>query len=743
MEHAFFRLLDGLLAGLSTLGEELTELAADVRAEVRSAARVLREEVAQIGEGFGERGADLREGLVETFTRIDDRYQQFMVERIDPLLGGPRHRQFHDIASGPKVIELSPDEKELNRNLACAGATMATVLVARALWPPLYLVSMGLAAYSMRIPAQRAYTALTREKRVKLPVLVTLNLAGTWLGGYFVIGGLGLVAFFLGEKLVVITRDRSHKSLISVFGQQARPVWALIDGVEVEIPFERLHAGDLIVVHAGQTVPADGVIVEGLATIDQHALTGESQPIEKGVGDRVYGATVALAGKIHVRVEKTGRATVAAQIGEILNRTTGYQMSIESKGMELAHASALPTLVLGGLAWPLVGYEAMVAILGASIGLNVKITGPIAMLNFLNIASTQAILVKDGRSLELLHTVDTVIFDKTGTLTLEQPQVVCVHRCGDLDTDTLLTYAAAAESRQTHPIARAILKAAAERGLSPPAFDQARYDVGYGIRVQIGGRLVRVGSDRYMAQEGIDVPDAIQVIKEACHAEGHSLVMVAVDDRLAGAIELSPTLRPEARKVIAELRRRDLRLVIISGDQEQPTRKMAQELGIDRYFANTLPENKAALVEQMQREGRVVCFVGDGINDAIALKTANVSISLRGATTAATDTAQIVLMAQSLHQLPYLFHLGDDFDATLRACLVAAVVPGVLIIVGAYLKLLGIAGALAIWTASLLIGLGIAVLPRYSRIARIARGPPASIERTMQAHVSRAIPQAA
>jgi cation transport ATPase len=246
-----------------------------------------------------------------------------MVERIDPLLGSTRHQQFRDIASGPEVIQLSPDEKELNRNLAYAGATMVTVVAARALFRPLYLVSLGLAAYIIRIPAQRAYVALTREKRVKLPVLVTLNLLGTWLGGYFVIGGLGLVAFFLGEKLVGITRDRSHKSLISVFGQQVRTVWVLIDGAEVEIPIEQLHAGDLVVVYAGQTVPVDGVIVEGMATIDQHALTGESQPAEKGKGDQVLGATVVLTGKIYIQVEKTGQATVAAQIVEILNRTTG------------------------------------------------------------------------------------------------------------------------------------------------------------------------------------------------------------------------------------------------------------------------------------------------------------------------------------------------------------------------------------------------------------------------------------
>ncbi|MCB0096943.1 MAG: heavy metal translocating P-type ATPase, partial [Caldilineaceae bacterium] len=485
----------------------------------------------------------------------------------------------------------------------------------------------------------------------------------------------------------------------------------LVDGVEVEAPFAQLQVGDQLMIYAGQTVPVDGTILEGIATIDQHALTGEAQPAEKEEGDPVFASTVVLAGKIRIQVEKAGAESVAAQIGHILNNTVGYQLAIESKGLQLVNRMALPTLLLAGMAWPLVGYEAMVAILGASIGMNIRITGPIAMLNFLNIASNHAILVKDGRSLELLHTVDTVVFDKTGTLTVEQPHVTHIHVCDQIDANEVLAYAAAAEYHQTHPIAKAILQAANERGLPLPKIDQARYEMGYGIKVQVVEHTVRVGSDRYMRLEEIIIPEEIVTLQEVCQAQGHSLVMVAINERLVGAIELQPTIRPEAKQVIAELRQKNLELVIISGDQEEPTRRLAQELGIDRYFANTLPENKAALVDQLQREGRSVCFVGDGINDSIALRYAKVSISLSGATTAATDTAQIVLMDESLCQLPFLFNLGHEFDTTMKAGFASAIVPGICIISGAYLVHLGIAASLAIWNLSLFTGMGIAWSP--------------------------------
>jgi len=642
---------------------------------------------------------------------MNERFQPLVVKYMDPLFGSERNEQLQSLNADEKGTEISAYEQELNRDIGWSVITVGAALLGHLVAPGFYLLAFGVAIYLTRVPALLAYADLRNERRITLPFLATLNALGMWLGGYYIIGALSFVIFFLGEKLVVITQDRSHKQLINVFGQQPRTVWILVDETEVEIPFESLQVGNRLLLHAGQTIPADGVIVEGMATIDQHALTGEAQPAEKGIGDHVLAATTLLGGKLVIEVERAGTASVAAQIGDILNTTTGYQMAIESKGLQLAHDLALPTLVLGLMAWPVASYQAMVAILGASIGLNIKITGPLAMLNFLNLASKQGILVKDGRSLELMSRIDTVVFDKTGTLTLEQPHVVAVHPCGSLDADTLLTYAAAAEQRQPHPIAHAIVEAAAERKLTLPMIDEARYEIGYGIRVEIEGHVVSVGSDRYIALEGYQVPPAIQAIKATCHNLGHSLVLVAVDGQLAGAIELQPTLRPEAHAVIANLRKRGLDLVIISGDQEQPTRNLAQALGIKRYFADTLPEHKANHVKALQQEGRTVCFIGDGINDAIALKTANGSLSLRGATTAATDTAQIGLMAESLAQLPYLFDLGDEFAANMRQGFNAAVVPGIATIAGAYLGLVGITGSMVIWIGSLAYGLQIATQP--------------------------------
>lgn len=257
-----------------------------------------------------------------------------------------------------------------------------------------------------------------------------------------------------------------------------------------------------------------------------------------------------------------------------------------------------------------------------------------------------------------------------------------------------------AEYKQTPPIARAILAEAEKHALRLPSIDQTHVELGYGVKVTMAEQVIRIGSERFMEISGIN-KDAIKAHQTRCHTEGHSLVMVAINDQLGGAIELMPTIRREARQVVRALHEMGKELVIISGDHEAPTRQLAQALSIDQYFANTLPENKANLVEQLQQDGRSVCFVGDGINDAIALKKANVSISLRGATTAATDTAQIVLMDESLEQLPYLLQIANEFKHHIDNTFVITIVPNILGIAGAFFRnlrlLTNIAFSLLFW----------------------------------------------
>jgi len=304
-----------------------------------------------------------------------------------------------------------------------------------------------------------------------------------------------------------------------------------------------------------------------------------------------------------------------------------------------------------------------------------------------------------------------VVFDKTGTLTLEQPTVSRIFCCNGVNEADILRYAAAAEAKQSHPIARAILQAAHDHQLDLPLLVDAEYKVGYGLKAQAAGRTTVVGSLRLMTLEGFALPPELIDQQAASHALGHSLVLVAIDGEVVGAIELQPTIRPEAHAVIQDLHQRGLATVIISGDHDAPTRRLAAELGIDRYFAEVLPEDKANLVMQLQEEGHKVCFVGDGINEAIALKTANVAVSLRGATTIATDMAEIVLMDGALGQLPTLFALTDDFAANMRTNLLAATIPGVLGIAGTLLFGWGITTSVILSQVNIPVGIYNALQP--------------------------------
>jgi Cu2+-exporting ATPase len=467
-------------------------------------------------------------------------------------------------------------------------------------------------------------------------------------------------------------------------------------------------------------VPVDGQVVSGLASIDQQMLTGEAQPVEKAPGDTVYAATVVLAGKIYVRVEKAGNETVSAKIGQVLNKTASYQLALQSRGSKIAHDSALPVLALSALALGTVGAESSLAVLNSAFGISIRVSAPVTMLNLLSIASQNGILLKDGRSLELLSDVDTVVFDKTGTLTLSQPHVAEIHVVDGFDKDKLLTLAAAAEHRQTHPIALAVVAEARTRGLALPNIENARYELGYGIKVELAAQTIQVGSDRFMRLSGIEVLPEMQNLQAECHERGHSLIMVGVNGKLAGAIELQPTIRPEVETILQSLHQRRLKTVIISGDQEEPTRRLATKLGIDRYFAGVLPEGKAQLVEQLQAEGHSVCFVGDGINDSIALKKAHVSVSLRGATTVATDAAQVVLMQESLRDLPYLFNLADYMAWSLRAGKAAGIIPGVINVFGAFFLGWGYYHALSLSFVSVTAGMGIGVYPLYKHKKKLA-----------------------
>ena len=574
---------------------------------------------------------------------------------------------------------------KLDLDLAICSISVPIAATAQFAAPALLPFAAGLFAYTAIPSVKGAIDVVFKERRVGVDVLDSLVVLGC-LGTLQIFPG-AVMAWCLsfGRLLVKKTEDNSRKMLLNAFGKQPRYVWLVKDGVEIEVSLDKLASGDIVAVHTGDMVPVDGHIIDGMAMIDQHALTGESTPAEKGIGDRVFASTILVAGKIFVSVEQAGSETASAKISQILNDTAGYKLTSQNKGERLADRAVLPTIAVSGLAFSSLGPFAGVAVLNSDLGTGIRMAAPLAMLSSLALCAQKGILVKDGRALELMKEVDTVLFDKTGTLTRERPEVGDIVTANGHTPDEVLMYAAAAERKFHHPIALAILHKAEERQLELPNTDDTEYKVGYGISVMVKGHNIRVGSRRYMEMEGIAIPSLVDKKLSAVHEDGDTMVMVAIDEHLGGALELRAALRPEVKDIIKGLRQRGIKhLAIISGDHEAPTRKLAEELGMDRYFAQVLPADKADYVEKLQREGKKVCFVGDGINDSIALKKANVSISLRGATSIATDTAHIVFMEQGLGKLCELRDIADSLDRNIARSWGMILVPNIACVMGVF-----------------------------------------------------------
>jgi Cu2+-exporting ATPase len=621
-----------------------------------------------------------------------------------------------DTAITQIAVPEKKDKPDLSFPLCAASVPLAAI--AQFAFPPLLPVSAALFAYTAIPSFQGAHHVLFKEKRLGVDVLDSIVVAACLGTGAIFAGSVLCLCLGTGRLLFQKTQDDSKKMLMSAFGKAPRFVWLYRDGVEIETPLDRLQKGDTIVVKTGEVVPVDGIIREGMAMIDQHALTGESTPAEKGVGDRIFASTLMVAGKVYAAVESSGGETTSAKISKILNDAAGYKLSSQHRGERMADKAVIPTLAIATTALSTIGTAGAVAVLNSDFGTGIRMAAPLAMLTSLTLCAHKGILVKDGRALELMNDIDTVLFDKTGTLTRECPEVGRIIACEGYTESAVLAFAAAAEHKFAHPIARAILEKFHESGEPLPETDESKYQVGYGITVGIVGRTIRVGSARFMALEGIDLPLVAADALDAAHREGHTLVFVAVDGHLGGAIELRSSQRPEARDIIEGLRKRGIRhIAIISGDHDAPTRKLAESLGMDEYFAGVLPADKASYVERLQKQGRKVCFVGDGINDSIALKKANVSISLRGASSIATDTAHVVFMEESLARICELRDIAHSLHQNVSRSWTLILIPNVLCIFGAFTMGFGVMASVITNNVAAMAALANGMLP-LRRIAQ-------------------------
>jgi heavy metal translocating P-type ATPase len=612
-------------------------------------------------------------------------------------------------------------EKQNKRNIKISVISMGLAAIRQFIYPPLALLSLPLYFYTAIPYIKRAEKVLVEERKLNVDVLfVFADMMVIAINQYFA-AAFSIWLFNQSKYITAKIKKQSEEVLVNIF-QKPSKVWILQDSIEVEMPLEQVKMNDILVVNTGEVISVDGTIIDGMATIDQQVLTGESQPVEKDIGDQVFASTFVIAGRIHVKVEQSGEKTTIAKIGQILKSSTDFKSSVQLKGEQWANKASVPILALSGLLWPILGTANTVVFIYSHIGHRIRILAPLGTLNHISLAAHKGVMIKDGRALETLMQVDTILFDKTGTLTNEQPEVRQIFVCDNYKEKEILSYAAAAERKLTHPIAKAILAKAEEANISLPPIEDSKYDVGYGITVSFDDKIIQVGSLRFMTKESIIISKELEAVVADSQTTGNSLVFVAVNHQVIGILELQSSVRTEVKQMISGLRQRGIKhIAIVSGDHKQPTQKLAEELGMDSYFAEVMPQNKAQIVEQLQKEGKSVCFVGDGINDAIAMKKANVSISLSGASSIAIDVANIVLMDGNLSHLCELIDISKKLNSYLQQSLGLVMSSGAFNMVSALLLHFGVMITLIVNAGILGIGVINAMIPlqKINKLSKI------------------------
>jgi Cu2+-exporting ATPase len=548
-------------------------------------------------------------------------------------------------------------------------------------------LSIGAVAITAIPPFRRALSNLAAA-RVNVDVMDAVAISVCVLRADPITASVITSLLALGDLILDRTKARARTAISRLMKLDDGEAFVIdrIDGSERVV--RRVHPRELkpgawIVVHPGARVPADGVIVEGQLSVDEKALTGESVPRDRHVGERVMAASVAVHGQAVVEVERAGQDTVAARIVQILQGAGQKPMTLQRNAERYADKLVLPTFATAGAAWAMSGMvDRLTSVLITDFGTGVRVAVPTAALTAMTVAARAGVLVKGATFLERLSETDTIIFDKTGTLTLGVPEVTEVIAFGAANAGEVAAYAAAAEGHQSHPIADA-LRRHAERIGAPkwqPDHDSEAYRIGLGLEARVRGRRVHVGNPRMMREAGIDA-SAAELPRAQLAARGSSSVLVALDGKLAGVIGYADAPRPESARVVEALKANGRRRVmLLSGDARAPVDAIAKLVGVDEAIADVLPEDKAEVVRRWKGQGKKVAMVGDGINDAPALAVADVGISLHGGTDVALETADVVLLEGGLERLPVVFDVADQTMARVKQVLGVVLVPNALAI---------------------------------------------------------------
>ena len=492
------------------------------------------------------------------------------------------------------------------------------------------------------------------HRRLEVEVLDALSIGVSVLRGDFSTAGSVMFLLNLGSLLEEWTRKKSLDDLARSMALNVDKVWVRSQGTEVLLPLTKVQPGDEIVVRSGNMVPLDGTVIEGEAMVNQAALTGESMPVRKAKGATVYAGTVVEEGECVFLAKAAGGANRYDKIVAMIEESEKLKSSTENRALELADK-----LVPWCLAGTIVTYALTrnvtraISILMVDFSCALKLSMPLAVLSAMRECGTAHITVKGGKYLEALAKADTIVFDKTGTLTRATPQVVDIIPFSNSEKDDVLRLAACLEEHFPHSMANAVVRAAREQGLSHEEMhSEVEYIVAHGIASRVGGERVVIGSYHFVFEdEHCIVPADEQEKFDGMPAE-YSHLYMAASGQLVGVICIADPLRPEAASVLRQLHKLGIRnAVMMTGDSYRTAEAIARQVGVDQFFAEVLPEDKANFVQKAKAEGHTVVMIGDGINDSPALSAADIGIAINSGAAIAREIADVTIKADSLEEL--------------------------------------------------------------------------------------------
>jgi heavy metal translocating P-type ATPase len=487
-----------------------------------------------------------------------------------------------------------------------------------------------------------------REKQINMEITMALGVAAALAIGQFATAAI-IVSFTLFSMyLEDLTRSRGKRALEVLL--RGAPETATVRRGEawVEVPAEDLQVGDVVLVRPGEKVPADGKILAGESSVNEAAITGEPTLRAKVPGNRTYASTINGNAALEVVVEQRGQDTTYARIIRLVKEAGDRRGKTQRLADKVAQGIVYVVLTVAALTFALTrDWTTTISVILVAGACGVAAGTPLAILATTAKSAKRGTIVKGGEGVEAMARIDTVVFDKTGTLTMGTPAVQKVTALDGMKTDDFLAIVASLEQGSDHPIAIALRHAVKPRGTA----SRVEYVAGRGLRGYVEHLPVMVGNLSMMQDAGVSISAAARQEEDAARRMGHAVVFGAIDGELRGAVHLADEVRPDARQAVARLRDLGLRLVMLTGDHPGPAQEVATQLGIQEVHAELLPEDKIRIVQQLKSQGRRVCFVGDGINDAPALAEAHVGVAVAAGSEAAIETADVLLMNNDLGSL--------------------------------------------------------------------------------------------